>query len=73
MAGACVAFVAALTIEQLVSSIFALKIECSSKGMDLASWIPASEWERSERSGVVRMNAGGFFIAVPVNDCESNA
>ena len=42
VAGACAAFVAALTIENLVSSIFAVKIECSSKGMDLASWIPPS-------------------------------
>jgi hypothetical protein len=73
VAGACAAFVAALVVEHLASSALEVKIECSSKGMDVASWMSRSEWERSARSGSVRMNADGFFVAIPIEDCDSVA
>lgn len=62
--GACVAFAAALAVERLASSALEVKIECSSKGIDVASWMSRSEWERSARSGSVRMNADGFYVAI---------
>lgn len=72
-AGACAAFGAALVVEHLASSALEVKIECSSKGMDVASWMSRSEWERSARSGSVRMTAEGFFVTIPVDDCNSVA
>ncbi len=59
------AFVAALTIENLLSYVLEVRIECSSKGMDVAGWIPHSDWERSACSGCVRMNADGFLVTIP--------
>ena len=43
IAGACVAFGAVLALEGLVSSALEVKIECSSKGMDFASWMSKSK------------------------------
>jgi len=71
IAGACAAFVAVLAIESLVLSALEVKIECSSHGLDVATWMPRAEWERGGGSGSVRMDAGGFFIAIPVEDCDS--
>jgi hypothetical protein len=73
IAGACVAFGAVLALEGLVSSALEVKIECSSKGMNFASWMSESKWEQSERSGSVTMSSDGFLVTLPVDDCDTAA
>jgi hypothetical protein len=73
IAGACAAFGVMLVLEDLTSSALEVRIECSSKGMDFASWMPESKWVRSARSGSVTMAVDGFFVTVPVDDCSTSA